>query len=149
MTQLSYTKIALTAILFFQRVLKFLNLQILHFLVKNFKCEHLGHKGCCFYTLTCYGYVYEGYASYGFCFDNNEKYLSLILDLNHLKLTSHGILHYQWLQGLSKCFSQLIMTIFIFSQYFFQQIFNRMSFQQKSVGSPNIALYRDSLTLMF
>ena len=51
-----------------------LNLYLLYFLVKNSKCEHLGQEGCCFYILMYYGYVHEGYASYGFCFDNKEKY---------------------------------------------------------------------------
>ena len=37
-----------------------------------------------------------------------------------LTLTSHGILHYLWSEDLPKSFSQLIMSIFIFSQYFFQ-----------------------------
>ena len=39
-----------------------------------------------------------------------------------LTLTSHGILHYLWSEDLPKSFSQLIMSIFIFSQYFFQYI---------------------------
>ena len=39
-----------------------------------------------------------------------------------LKLTSHGILHYLRSADLSKSFPQLIMSIFIFSQYFFRQI---------------------------
>ena len=36
---------------------------------------------------------------------------------------SHGILHYLCLADLSKSFSQLIVSIFMFSQYFFQKIF--------------------------
>ena len=36
-----------------------------------------------------------------------------------LKLKSHGILHYLLEAGLSESCSQLIMSIFIFSQYFF------------------------------
>ena len=36
-----------------------------------------------------------------------------------LKLTSHNILHYLWSADLLKSFSQLFMSIFIFSQYFF------------------------------
>ena len=39
-----------------------------------------------------------------------------------LKLTSHCILHYLCPADLSKSFSQLIVPIFIFTQYFF---FNR------------------------
>ena len=39
-----------------------------------------------------------------------------------LKLTSRGILHYLCSTNLSKIFSQLIVSIFIFSRYFFQQI---------------------------
>ena len=38
-----------------------------------------------------------------------------------LKLTSHGILHYLWSADLSKNFN-FIVSVFIFSQYFFQQI---------------------------
>ena len=38
----------------------------------------------------CYGYVHEGYASYGFCFDNNEKSPSLELNLNHV-LKKNGL----------------------------------------------------------
>ena len=40
----------------------------------------------------------------------------------HLYLTSHDILHYLWSADLSKSFSQLIMSIFIFCQFFFQEI---------------------------
>ena len=39
-----------------------------------------------------------------------------------MKLTSHGILHYLKPGDLSKCFTQLILPIFIFSWYFFQRI---------------------------
>ena len=35
-----------------------------------------------------------------------------------LKLTIHSILHYLWSEDLSKSFSELIMSILIFSQYF-------------------------------
>ena len=35
------------------------------------------------------------------------------------KLTSHSILHYLWSADLWKSFDQLIMSIFIFSRYFF------------------------------
>ena len=37
-----------------------------------------------------------------------------------LNLTNHGILHYLCSADLLKSFSQLIVSIFIFSQYFFQ-----------------------------
>ena len=40
----------------------------------------------------------------------------------HLKLTIYGILHTLRPVELSKSFSQLIMSIFIFAQYFFQEI---------------------------
>ena len=107
-----------------------MNLQILHFLVKNSKCEHLGHKGCCFYTLTCYGYVYEGYASYSFCFDNNEKYPSLILDLNHLKLrvmvyciiSGHRVYQNVFLNWLWQYLS--FLSIF-FNRFSIECLFNR------------------------
>ena len=39
-----------------------------------------------------------------------------------LNLASHGKVHYLWPTELSKSFSQLIMSIFVFPQYFFQQI---------------------------
>ena len=44
----------------------------------------------------------------------------IVNELGLLKLTSHGQLHYLWSVDLSKSFSQLIMSIFIFSKYFFQ-----------------------------
>ena len=53
------------------------------------------------------------------------------------KVNVHGILHYLWSADLSKSFSQLIMSIFIFSQHFLQQIF-----QEKIVGSTYIAYIR-------
>ena len=43
-------------------------------------------------------------------------------DILVLKLMSHGILHYLSSADLSKGFSKLIMSIFIFSQSFFQKI---------------------------
>ena len=42
-----------------------------------------------------------------------------------LKLTSHSILLYLWSVDLSKSLSQLIMPMFIFSQYFFTIDFDR------------------------
>ena len=36
---------------------------------------------------------------------------------------SHGILHYLWSVDLLKHFSQLIVSTFIFSQYFFSKYF--------------------------
>ena len=39
------------------------------------------------------------------------------------KVNSHGILHYLCSEDLSKSFSQLTVSIFIFSQYFFPKIF--------------------------
>ena len=51
-----------------------------------------------------------------------------------LKLTSHVILHYLRSADLSKSFSELIVSIFIFSQYFFSIDF----VQWKSVGLPRI-----------
>ena len=63
-----------------------------------------------------------------------------------LKLTSHGILHYLWSAGLSKKLSQLIMSIFIFSQYFFQLFLHRF-FSTETCGVTPHCLYRDSLTL--
>ena len=50
------------------------------------------------------------------------------------KVNVHGMFHYLWSAGLSKSFSQLIMSIFIFSQHFLQQIF-----QEKIVGSTYIS----------
>ena len=38
-----------------------------------------------------------------------------------LKLTKDGIIHYLRPAGLSESYSQLIVLIFIFSQYFLQQ----------------------------
>ena len=63
--------------------------------------------------------------------------------LYNLKLTSHGILYYLYSANLSKSFSQLIESIFIFSQYLFSIDFDRC----KNVGFTPHCLYRDSLTL--
>ena len=52
-----------------------------------------------------------------------------------LKLKSHGILHYLLSAVLSKSSSQLIMSIFIFSEYFFHYIF-----QEKIVGLTYIII---------
>ena len=62
---------------------------------------------------------------------------------NFLKLTSHRILHYSWSADLSKSFSQLIMAIFIFFQYFF---FNRFCPVERCGVTPH-CVYHDSLTL--
>ena len=51
-----------------------------------------------------------------------KRKIKLVWPSQYLKLTSHGILHYLRSADLSKSFYQLIMSIFIFSQYFFQQI---------------------------
>ena len=56
--------------------------------------------------------------------DWNKTVLIISLDAPNslhviLKLTSHGILHYLWLADLSISFSQFVMSIFIFAQYFF------------------------------
>ena len=62
-----------------------------------------------------------------------------------LKLTSHGLLRYLWSADLSKSFFQLIMSIFIFFQYFFSIDFA----QWKSVGYwvTSHFLYSVSLTV--
>ena len=54
------------------------------------------------------------------------------------KLTSHSILHYLWSADLWKNFDQLIMSIFIFSRYFFPV---------ENCWVTTHCLYRDSLTL--
>ena len=41
---------------------------------------------------------------------------AMIINIAMLKLTSHGILHYLCSADLSKSFSQLIISIFVFSQ---------------------------------
>ena len=64
------------------------------------------------------------------------------LETMRLKLTSHGILHYLWSADLSKGFSQLIMSIFMFSKYFL----NRICLTEKCGVTPH-CLYRDWLTL--
>ena len=58
-------------------------------------------------------------------FGKREKQFKVML-----KLTSHGLLRYLWSADLSKSFFQLIMSIFIFFQYFFSIDFA----QWKSVG---------------
>ena len=52
-----------------------------------------------------------------------------------LKLMNYGILHYLCSVDQSKSFSQLVVSIFIFSPYFFSIDFARW----KSVGLPHIA----------
>ena len=42
-----------------------------------------------------------------------------LLEKQILKLTSHGVLHYLWPTDLSKSFSRLMMSIFVFLNYFF------------------------------
>ena len=54
--------------------------------------------------------------------NNQKNNLSQKFIYVFLKLTSHGILHYLCSADLSKSFFLLIVSIFIFSQYFFQQI---------------------------
>ena len=56
------------------------------------------------------------------------------------KITSNNILHYLWSADLSKSFSQLIMLIFFFSQYFF----NRYCPLERFRVTPYCS-YRDSL----
>ena len=60
----------------------------------------------------------------------------------YLKLSSHGIKYYLCSADQSKSFSQLIVLIFIFSQYFF----NRFCPVEKYEVTPS-GLYRDPLTL--
>ena len=60
-----------------------------------------------------------------------------------LELMIHGIFYF-WSADLSKSFSQLILPVFIFSQYFF----NRFCPVKKFVVTPHF-IYRDSLTLIF
>ena len=55
---------------------------------------------------------------------------------------SHVILHYLWSGDLSKSSSQFVMSIFTFSQYFF----NRVCLVEKCGVTPR-CLYCDSLTL--
>ena len=69
-------------------------------------------------------YVYSVFASLYFIFffqrtTNDNEHIDQFITL---KLMTHGILHYLWSADLSKSFSQLNMSIFIFSQYFFQYI---------------------------
>ena len=59
-----------------------------------------------------------------------------------LKLMIHSILHYLWSEDLSKSFSELIMSILIFSQYFL----NTFCPVEKCGVTPH-CLYCDSLTL--
>ena len=54
---------------------------------------------------------------------------SVLLTLS-FKLTSHGIMHYLWSADLSKNFSQLIVSIFIFSMCFYQLIVSIFLFSQ-------------------
>ena len=104
-----------------------------------------------------------------------HKYKNFMAEYKNfkLKLTSHDILHYLFSVDLSKSFSQLIVSIFLFSIFFsidfarwkvsgsikklfsinFQQLFflniffNKFCPVEKCVVTPH-CLYRDSLTLM-
>ena len=81
----------------------------------------------------------------------NQKQLLRVTSHKHsqqitiltLKLMSHSILHYLWSADLSKNFFKLIVSIFIFFPYFFQQLFARW----KKCGVTPHCLYYDSLTL--
>ena len=56
-------------------------------------------------------------------FATNEQPYKLTVSLSTeitLQLTSHGILHYLCSADLSKSFSQLLISIVILSQHFFQ-----------------------------
>ena len=56
-------------------------------------------------------------------FATNEQLYKLTVSLSTeitLQLTSHDILHYLCSADLSKSFSQLLVSIVIFSQHFFQ-----------------------------
>ena len=72
------------------------------------------------------------------CSSMQIKYFSF----SHLRLTSRGMLYYLCIVDLSKSFSQLIGSIFIFSQYFF----NKFCPVEKCGVTPH-CFYRDSLTL--
>ena len=61
-----------------------------------------------------------------------------------LKLISQGTLHYLWSVDLSKRFSRLILSNFIFSQYFLQYL--RMG---EKCGVAARILYRDSWTFTY
>ena len=61
---------------------------------------------------------------------------------NSLKLKSHGILHYLWSEYLSNSFCQLVMSIFIFSQYSCQQILKPINRLEKCGVNPH-CLYFD------
>ena len=65
--------------------------------------------------------------------------LHIPLGFNDLELMNYGILHYLWSADLSKSFYQLIMSLFIFSQYFF---FNRFCSVEKCEVTLH-CLYRD------
>ena len=64
--------------------------------------------------------------------------LGAFVKKTHLKLTIHGILHTLRPAELSKSFSQLIMSIFIFAQYFFPEILKSVN-DWKSLDLPHIA----------
>ena len=75
------------------------------------------------------------------------------VDIFHLKLTSHRALYYLCSADLSKSFSQLIISIFIISQYFPQKILHDRKvrgystlviswfFYFKDVGRKEITFY--------
>ena len=85
--------------------------------------------------------------------ENMLQRFSSLLFKPHLMFTSHGILHCLWSVDLKKSFSQLILSILIFSQYFFQQLllififinifFNRFCLVEK-FGVTSHRLFRDS-----
>ena len=76
------------------------------------------------------------------CFKKKSNWTSCKKNFFQLKLTIHSILHYLWSEDLSKSFSELIMSILIFSQYFL----NTFCPVEKCGVTPH-CLYCDSLTL--
>ena len=68
----------------------------------------------------------------------NSVLRAFVVKKDILKINDLWYITTLWSAELSKSFSQLIMSIFIFSQYFFQQILKSVN-DWKSVGLPHIA----------
>ena len=92
---------------------------------------------------------------------NSILFYLFLTDFSTLNLTSHGIMHYLRSADLPKSFSQLIVSILIFSRYFFtrflswlcQYLFFVITFLTRFCRAEKCAVtshcrYRDSLTLM-
>ena len=83
--------------------------------------------------------MYQSAIDCKYCKKKTKSELKPFLTSNHIKVSESPYTTFLWSADLSKNFSQLIMSIFIFSQYFF----NRFCIVEKCGFNPH-CLYHDS-----